>query len=240
MSIVMGNSKKSKFNKISKRKIKVRLEDLPLSTIKESQIETIARTLAKQIDKENFRKKYAPVKDILKLVGVGAFLAASIAIPNLPLILKPFIVNNHGYEVWKRFNIPYLKRTLERLEAQKLAEVEEKDGMQIVKITDAGRRRILKYALDELAVEKPKIWDGKWRLISYDIPKNLKNLRAVFRDYLRAWGFYPLHESVFLHAYPCFRQVEFLREYLGIGEYVRFFIVSKIENDTPFKEFWGV
>lgn len=236
-------SKSSKINKIgriTKREIKVRLEDLPLSTLKESQIKIIARILAKQIDKEIFEKKYAPVKDILKLVGAGAFLAASVAIPNLPLILKPFLINQTDYEVWKRFNIPYLKRTLKRLEAQKLVEIGEENSLQVVKITNVGRRRILKCALDELAIEKPKVWDGKWRLISYDIPKNLKNLRAVFRDYLRAWGFYPLHESVFLHAYPCFKQVEFLREYLGIGEYVRFFVVSKIENDTPFKEFWGV
>lgn len=66
------------------------------------------------------------------------------------------------------------------------------------------------------------------------------NLRNIFRDYLHAWGFYPLHESVFLHAYPCFKQVEFLREYLGISEYVRFFIVAKIENDSLFHDFFDL
>ena len=204
--------------------------------------EDISQTLAKQIDHEVFIKKYAPVADVLKLVGVGLFVASSLVLPNLPLALKPFLDHQrkNEYRIWKRFNIPYLKRTLERLEKQKLVKISEEDGIQIVRITGAGQSRILKYALDELAVEKPRIWNGKWTLVSYDIPNNLKKLREIFQEYLKAWGFYPLHESVFLHAYPCEKQVEFLRSYLGIGENVRIFSVSKIENDAVFKDFFGV
>ncbi len=229
----------SKIKKINTRKKKVRIEDLPLPKTEESHIAEIAKTLTKKIDREIFKEKYAYATAILKLVGMGAFLTASIAIPNLPRILIPFLQENE-YEVWKRFNIPYLKRTLKRLERQKLVKIVEGEKYQIVEITDGGQRRILKYALDTLVIEKPKFWDNKWRMASYDIPNKLKRTRQVFREYLSAWGFYPLHESVFLHAYPCIKQVVFLREYLGLGEYVRIFQVSKIENDTPFREFFGV
>lgn len=206
----------------------------------EAQIDYLTKTLAKQIDQEIFAKKYAPVREVLKLVGAGAFLAASIAAPNLPLALKPFLDNQKESKVWKRFNIPYLKRTLERLEKQKLIEIKEEGEIQVVEITNQGRKRILKYALDELAIKKPKFWDGKWILISYDIPGNLKSLRNIFREYLRTWGFYPLHESVFLHAYPCEKEVDFLREYLGIGEFVRILKVTKIENDKLFRSFFDI
>lgn len=224
----------------NKRKKKIRIEDLTSTPIKDSLVENLARSLAKQIDKEIFEKKYAPAKEILKLVGAGAFLTASLVMPNLPLVLKPFVNNSEEYEVWKRFNIPYLKRTLQRLASQKLVEIDIDQNMQVVKITEAGKRRILKFSIDELAIKKPKFWDGRWRLVSYDVPVASKNLRNIFRDYLRAWGFYPLHESVFLHAYPCEQHVEFLKEFLGIGEYVRIFTVTKIENDKPFKEFFGL
>lgn len=40
----------------------------------EQNIEYIAKALVKQIDKELFRKRYVPVKEILKLVGAGFFL----------------------------------------------------------------------------------------------------------------------------------------------------------------------
>ena len=224
-----------------KRKPKLHIEDIPIS-IKDSTLENVSKTLTKQIDKEIFEKKYAPVKTVLTLVGAGLFLGASVIMPTLPLALKPFLdyKRKEEFEAWKRFNLPYLKRTLSRLEKQKLVEFDEKDGIQIVKITDSGKRKVLKFALDELALEKPKIWDGKWYVVSYDIPRKLHRLRAILREYLKAWGFYPFHESVYLHAYPCEKQVEFTREYLGIGKYVRILKVSQIERDKQFKDYFGV
>lgn len=208
----------------------------------EKKIDELTKVLSKQIDKEIFERKYTPVKEVLKLVGIGAFLAAAVVLPNLPLVLKPFIdqKRKNEYEAWKRFNIPYLKRTLQRLEKQKLVEIDEENRMQVVRITNQGRQKIIKMALDELAVEKPKIWDGRWYLVSFDLPEKLAKQRKILVEYLSAWGFYPLHKSVYLHAYPCIKQVEFLREYLGVGEYVRFFIVTNIENGKLFKDFFGV
>lgn len=216
---------------------KLELQEPPIS---QDKIDYLAKSLAKQIDKEIFEKKYAPVKEILKLVGAGAFLIGSLAFPTLPMALKPFINNPDEYEAWKRFNIPYLKRTLKRLEEQKLVESEEQNCQQIIKITEAGRRKILQYSINELAIKKPKSWDRKWTLITYDIPEKLHWQRDIFREYLKAWRFYRIEESVFLHAWPCQKEIEFLREYLGIGEYVNTFIVSRIEKDQPFRNFFGV
>lgn len=219
--------------KVSKR---VQTDNLPS---KES-IDYLAKVLSKQIDREITERKYVSARKVLKLVAAGAFLAASFAIPNLPIALKPFLKNNDEWEIWKRFNIPYLKRTIQRLERQKLIEVDEEEKRQVVKITDNGRRRILKFALDELEIKKPKLWDRKWRLISFDLPEKLSRERKILVEYLKVWGFYPLHKSVYLHAYPCLREVEFLREYLGVGEYVRMFLVSSIENDQLFRDFFGI
>lgn len=217
-------------------------QDQQLSSINQALFKDISQTLAKQIAYEQFSKKYARVADVLKLVGAGLFIASSMVIPNLPLALKPFLDHQRKNEskVWKRFNISYLKRTLERLEKQKMVEITEQEGVQVVKITELGQNKVLRFAIDELAVEKPRIWNGKWTLVSYDIPSNLRTKREILQEYLKAWGFYPLHESVYLHAYPCQKQVEFLRAYLGIWEYVRILTVSKIENDRLFRDYFGV
>jgi DNA-binding PadR family transcriptional regulator len=207
---------------------------------KPEKIDFLSKTLVSQIDEEIFKRKAAPIAAVLKIAGAGLFLAASIVVPTLPVALKPFLTNENEYKVWKRFNIPYLKRALNRLEKQKLVEISEEEGMQVVKITDQGRKRILRYALEEVEIKKPGFWDGTWWLVSYDLPEHLGQIRDLFRDYLKAWGFYPLQESVFLHAYPCEKEVDFLREYFGIAEKVRIFRVSKIENDKIFKDFFGV
>ncbi len=203
-------------------------------------IDELARVLSKQIDAKVFANKYAPAKDVLKLVGAGVFLGASIILPNLPLALKPFLRNQNEFEIWKRFNIPYLKRTLSRLESQKLVEIGEKQGMQIIKITDQGRQKILKMAIDNLELSKPKIWDGRWRLVVFDLPETRAKLRKILAEYLKVLGFYPLQKSVYLHAYPCEKEVEFLREYLTIGSNVRIFITNRVENEQEFLDFFGV
>jgi DNA-binding PadR family transcriptional regulator len=223
---------------IKKRNAQKFVEDLPIPDIKK--IDYLAKTLVGQIHRDELEKQYAPVANILKMAGAGIFLTASFAIPNLPVAMKPFLTDASAQDVWKRFNLPYLKRSLKRLEEQRLIEVRDENNIQIVRITDRGRRKILKYALDEIEIQKPKRWDNRWRLISYDLPESLAGIRNIFRTYLKKWGFYQLHESVFLHAYSCERKVDFLREYLGVGEYVRIFTVSHIENDSIFQDYFGI
>lgn len=206
----------------------------------EEKIDKLAQILSKQIDKEVFSRRYAPAKEVLKLIGAGVFLAASFTLPTLPMVLKPFLKNKTEYDIWKRFNIPYLKRTIQRLEKQRLIEIENIKGAQSIKITSQGRQKIVKMALDDLSVVKPARWNGKWTLVSFDLPEVFSNERKALVEYLRAWGFYPLHKSVYLHAWRCFEQVDFLRDYLGVREYVRLFAVSDIENDRLFREHFGI
>lgn len=220
-----------------KKDQKEKLSEQPI--IQKDSIEKLSMTLLRQIDEEDIDQKRAKISTILKLVGAGAFIGASFAFPQLPIVFKTFYRKGENH-AWRRFNIPYLKRTLKRLEKEKLVETEEKDGFQIVKVTDQGKRKIFKCALDELVIKKPKIWDKNWYLVSYDLPKKYGDARDYLREYLTVWQFYPLHESVFLHAYPCYNEINFLREYLGIGEFVRIFKVSQIENDQIFKDFFGV
>lgn len=234
----MSNKVNDKVKKIKRRAKTQKSEDLPLPS--GEKVDFLAKTLIQEMAADAFKRKYAPVASVLKLAGAGAFIAASFALPNLPLALKPFIRNENEYEIWKRFNIPYLKRTLRRLEKAKLVEIGEEKGMQVVKITDGGRRKILRYALDKIRIKKPKFWDGKWLLVAFDLPEKSAHIRQTFLAYLKDWGFYPLQESLYLHAFGCGKEIEFLREYLGIGEYIRIFQVTKIENDELFREFFGV
>jgi hypothetical protein len=218
---------------------KLVLESKLARNVEAANLEPYFIDIAKTLSKEKFNRKYAEAEEILKLVGAGVFLAAAVVAPNLPKVLKP-LWNKEEWGAWKRFNIPYLKRTISRLEKQKLVVVRTDGGSQVVEITESGKRRVLRLALNELTVKKPSSWDGYWRIVSYDIPEVYADLRVVFQNYLKAWGFYPFHQSMYLQAYPCERQVEFLREYLGIGKYVRILKVVRIENDRLFRDFFSV
>lgn len=211
-----------------------------LSVPVREKLDELAYTLSRKIDAEIFAQKSAHTREVLKLIGAGIFLATAFAAPNSAKAFRGLYRETRDYEAWKRFNIPYLKRTLRRLEEQKLVEIGEQNNLQVVSVTDAGRKRILRFAIDEITIEKPKRWDHYWWFVSYDLPQGLRDRRNLLGRYLTKWGFYPFHESVYLHAYPCEKEVEFLREYLGVGEYVRIIQAAWIENDEKFRAYFDV
>lgn len=207
----------------------------------ETPIETLAYELLRaEKNTVEIDKFLTSAEDVLKLVAAGAFITGGIIAPNILKLAKPLVRDLTYDESWKRYNIPFLKRKLRRLEKQKLVSTRVEKGQQVVEITTAGHKQILKYTLNEMTIPQPHTWDGRWRLVTYDVPNQFNNLRNTIAEYLNLWGFYPLERSVFLHAYPCEREISFLREYLGAGRYVRIFSVSKIENDQLYKDFFGI
>lgn len=227
--------------KESKRKKREgnRIEKLPLSTT--GNLFNLSISLKKQLDNYTTEIKSPSVKRVMALIGLGAGLAIIAAAPGVSRLFLPRRKTREDYlKDLKEANFSYLERTLKRLEKEKLVRISGADGKTIVSITARGKRRILKYSLEELRIEKPSRWNGRWTLISYDVPEK----RAFLRDYLRRvlvhLGFYPFHKSIYLHAYPCQPQVEFLREYLGVAASVRIFHVNRIENDEPFRKFFRV
>lgn len=180
------------------------------------------------------------VKKILLLLAKGVALAAVVAAPKTASAFGPFLREDSRWKEWKQFNPTYLRRTIRKLEKQKIVEIENKEDYGIVKITQEGRKKILQFAVAEISIERPVHWDGRWRLVFYDVVKGENQLRDKFRRYLKQAGFYPLQESVYLHAFPCEKEINFLRYYLGIGSEVRIVVAEHIENDREFREYFGL
>jgi hypothetical protein len=216
------------------------ISDLPLPS--ESKIRELALLLEEQIKNEKAEEKYASVKKVLTILGAGAVLSMSFFSPGALLIAKPFLDQKREDEwnSWKQFNTFYLKRTIRRLQKAKLVEIHSQNGEDTVVLTKNGQRKILKYSLDTLSIDKPKQWDGQWRMILYDVSDKRKDLRDIFRESLRALGFYQLQESVWIYPYPCENQISFLREYYGVGNEVIYVIAKKLEDDTPYRTYFGV
>ncbi len=61
-----------------------------------------------------------------------------------------------------------------------------------------------------------------------------------FYGCLRQLELYPLQKSVFVSPYPCFDEVEFLRELYGVAFTVRYLLVERIEKDEFLKQHFNV
>lgn len=180
------------------------------------------------------------VKDILVLIGAGSFLAASILMPGLPMLAKPFLdKKREEANEWKKFNTWRLKQVLKRLQNQKLVEVSETGDGHTVKITEKGRRKLLKYNLDDLILTNKK-WDKRWRIIIYDVEESKKPLRNVFQKVLRKLEFLQLQKSVYLTPYPCESEIEYLRQIYDIGPEVVILTINGLENEQAYKEYFAL
>src|SRR3989344_2741433 len=67
---------------------------------------------------------------------------------------------------------------------------------------------------------KNRRWDGKWRIVIFDIPEEFHNERNNLRRKMRSLGFYMLQKSVFIFPYPCEEELGDLCSRIGIDEYV--------------------
>ncbi|MDO8570351.1 MAG: hypothetical protein Q7R97_02100 [Candidatus Daviesbacteria bacterium] len=186
------------------------------------------------------------VKEVLLILGVTGLVAGSLLVPALPMAVKPVVDyykkknKEKEFKEWEKFNQPRLKFLLKRLYQQKVVDFKDTNGQTVITLTDKGRKKVLSYQLEEIMINKPPKWDGKWRIIIYDIRKERKILGDIFRRFLQKMQFLKLQKSVYLTPYPCDEQIEFLRQYYGLGEEVLYVIAQKVENEGVYKKYFGL
>lgn len=171
-------------------------------------------------------------KDILKMLTAGAIILSTPLIPPLPMILVEI------QKVWKDINKRDIGRIVKRLERQEMIAIREVGNKVSIEITDKGRKRLLKYDFENIE-RKAKTRDGKWRLIIFDIPEYKKRNRDAFRRKLIELECIRLQDSVFVSAFPCKEEIDFLTHYLEISDFVTVVILEKIERGEQllFKEY---
>ena len=47
---------------------------------------------------------------------------------------------------------------------------EDRDSNIRIILTEQGVKKALRYNIDAISIKEPKKWDGKWRLVVFDIP----------------------------------------------------------------------
>lgn len=203
-------------------------------------LKKLSLILLEQIKKQDIEKRNVRIKKILTLLGYGVLLTMAITMPNSPRLLKSFIKEESDWDEWKQFNPVYLRQTIRRLQKEKIISISVKNGIGVVEITEKGKKKILRYGLETITIPKTVFWDGKWRMVFYDVLNKKNKLRDQFRRYLKNMGFYPWQESVYISPYPCEKEIAFLKHYLGIGGEVTLVTAEKIENDQTFKEYFAL
>lgn len=108
------------------------------------------------------------------------------------------------------------------------------NGSVLVSLSEKGILRAINYKFRRLGHKKEK-WDGKWRMIAFDIPRQCEKGRKALVYRLKTGGFYELQESIFLYPYDCKNEIDALLELFKIKKYVRFGLLDFIDNQEKIK-----
>lgn len=79
-------------------------------------------------------------------------------------------------------------------------------------------------------------WDGKWRMVAFDIPERARKERLILVRELLKLGFAPIQKSAFISAHPLLGVVGRFTTNLGIRQHLRLYDVEKIDNEKETME----
>jgi CRISPR-associated endonuclease Cas2 len=134
----------------------------------------------------------------------------------------------HGNLSYQSYNT-----TVHRLQKRGLVEVVKKNNEKFLRLTKEGQLEAL---LSKAKLPGIIKWDGKWRLVMFDIPEDAKDKRDQLRDLLKRNNFYRLQASVYINPYPLNREaITYLKE-TGLIAYIRILKVEEMDEDKELRK----
>lgn len=209
------------------------------TTIKDEEFSELCGLLLSQLRAGEKVRRDAKVKEILVLIGKGLVLAVVLTAPGSARGFR-FALDREEYPDSRLYNERYLTRNIRRLEKQKDVSIRQENDTAIISLTSQGKKKILKYAINDFIIEKPSRWDGKWRVVIYDVPRTSNKLREILRNTLKGLGFLKIQESVYVIPYECSQQIEFIRHYYRLGEIMNLLTVTKMDYERAYREYFGI
>ena len=112
-----------------------------------------------------------------------------------------------------------LAQALKRLRERGLIIEDKRDTNQLVlRLTELGK--------DALGLEIEEEWDGKYRIVIFDIPEQKRVVRNMFRRRLKDWGFIRWQQSVWITKRNVTKKLKLLIDDLKIEDWI-----AVIESD---------
>ncbi|OHA05375.1 MAG: hypothetical protein A2934_01220 [Candidatus Sungbacteria bacterium RIFCSPLOWO2_01_FULL_47_10] len=177
-------------------------------------------------------------KSILALAAICGFLTVAVVAPNIFAAFgRMGAGKRRGFYEKGSFqkSIAYLKRH-GHIAVQK----NESSGQYNITLTRAGRGFVLQEAFQKMKLPTERPWDGKWRLVAFDIPDKKKVMRNAFSKKLKHIGCCQLQKSLFAFPHPCNEEITFISHIYGVSAYIKYIETSLLDSDSELRKEFGL
>ena len=126
----------------------------------------------------------------------------------------------------------YIKQSLRRLIRKGV--IDPKPTKYL--LTKKGDRFFEDYRPLGVLPAPPRSWDGKWRIISFDVPGEYRVERDQIRALLKEFNFYLLHKSVWIS--PSYLSQDFWKALIqeNLHPYCKLMLVDILEGDEDLRK----
>ncbi len=137
----------------------------------------------------------------------------------------------------RRQNPKYLfGNSFEKLLGKGFIRVEKTASGKFVRLTEYGKRALAEMIAKQPDQRKHRSWDGRWRVVIYDIRDSRKTTRQKLMRTIREFGFVRLQDSVWVYPYDSEALLVLLKSYLKTGKEILYMVVEKIEGDETLRK----
>ena len=179
--------------------------------------------------------KRVKIQDAIMLSLYGTAAAAlMLAAPNALQLLKNIDPNMAK----KRHPGRRISQAMSRLISRGLVARTDSDRLTL---TEKGKRYAK--AMDQtgrLQFAKNRKWDGRWRIVIFDIWERRREARSRLRTRLQTIGFVKVQNSVWAYPYECEELIAFAKTELKLGKGLLYMIAEGIEGDKELRERFGL
>lgn len=201
--------------------------------IKSTSFQNRKRNLAQRISKHGFNAASC-ILFSLKEAGEGFLEDLPSSYPGFALMKWTF-----GVGKYKKKGVEFKEATI-RTNLRRLI----KDGLiakdpkqKVYCLTDDGKK-FVSYIQNRYLILKKK-WDGKLRIVIFDIPEKKKHWRRLIREELLLMNYQQLQKSVYVGKYPLPESFCREMEEAGLGSYVFIFTIDKVDRKAEILKMLG-
>jgi hypothetical protein len=174
---------------------------------------------------------------LLELIGGSLILAA-----------PPLGVGVIFIKMFQQKNKLYTKKQLENsfyyFKKHGLINIESDKGNTVITLTKKGKERAELFGAGKLLSQKIEVkqnWDGKWRIVMFDLENKKTTQRNAIRLFLKRCGFVLIQKSVWVYPHDCSKEVNFIRSFFRLSEReFRFIVCEHIGDDSVFKKHFKI
>lgn len=184
------------------------------------------------INKDNIKDGAKTLGNILLAsIAVAGIMGVAAMAPNAIQLLKYVLPENDI----KRHYKYRINSSLKKLIRDGYVIEKNINHKKIITLTNKGKLRY-----ESLKQHKNIKWDGKWRVVSFDVYEKNRKKRDLLRQELQVYGFQMMHQSIWVYPYPCDEYVALLKSDLSFGKNVQYMLVEYVDMHKELKEMFNL